>query len=227
MHCDEFRQRLMIDPLDTDPVFRGHANVCPGCAAEAERALVFEVRLRSVLAQDAHPHAEGDANGDESNDRRVRLLLLAPLLAAFVWWWVGPGAWFDTRPDLAEISIEHVVNEPSLLRGQGGPPVSATSVLLLLRNLGLSQALSLSPSTRVRHAGRCSIRGDPAAHLVVDGAEGLVTALVMPPHPGARREFLRGHDYNTLVVPSFDATVALVGLPGEPLEVVAARLGLR
>ncbi len=70
MHCDEFRQRLMIDPLDTDPVFRGHASVCPDCAAEAERALAFEARLRAVLAQDAHAHAEGDATGDVSSDRR-------------------------------------------------------------------------------------------------------------------------------------------------------------
>ena len=227
MHCDEFRQRLMIDPLDTDPAFRGHASICSSCAADAERALAFEARLRAVLAQDADSPAEGNAHDLGSSDRIVRLLLLAPLLMAFVWWWAGSGAWFDPWRDAAEISIEHVANEAALLRGRSGPPVSADSVMLLLRNLGLGRALSLHPSTRVRHAGRCSIWGDPAAHLVVDGTAGLVTALVMPPHPGVRRELRRGQDYDTLVEPSLDATVVLVGLPGEPLEAVAARLGLR
>lgn len=188
MHCDEFRQRLMIDPLDTDPLFRGHVSVCPDCAAEADRALAFEVRLRAVLAQDANPRVQGDANGHGSSERIVRVLLLVPLLAGFFWWWATTGTWFAPRGYQAEISIEHVTNEPSLLRDQGGPPVSTTSVLLLLRNLGLGQAISLHPSTRVRHAGRCWIRRVLGAHLVFEGARGPVTALLMPPASSAQRD---------------------------------------
>jgi hypothetical protein len=79
------------------------------------------------------------------------------------------------------------------------------------------------------------MRGDPVAHLVVDGTVDLGTALVMSSRPGVRREFRREvrrelwrwNDYDTLVAPSVDATVVLVGLRGEPLEAVAARIGLR
>ncbi|MGB5833223.1 MAG: hypothetical protein WBG92_14685, partial [Thiohalocapsa sp.] len=106
MHCDEFRRRLMIDPLDPDPCFRDHAGDCPDCASAARHALEFEARLRGALADAA------GAGQQPRTDRRARLLLLlVPLLAALGWWWAGPGASFDARVDLTEIAVEHVRNE--------------------------------------------------------------------------------------------------------------------
>jgi len=48
--CNDFKRRLMTDPMDRDPEFRAHARGCTECAAEADRALVFEAELRRALA---------------------------------------------------------------------------------------------------------------------------------------------------------------------------------
>ncbi|MGB5833189.1 MAG: DUF3379 family protein, partial [Thiohalocapsa sp.] len=133
----------------------------------------------------------------------------------------------DARADLTEIAVEHVRNEPWLLQEEDGPPLSTAAVLLLLQSLGAGHAISLNRNTPVRYAGRCLIRRSMGAHLVMDGQRGPVTALVMPQGEVDSSGFAQGRQYDTLIMPAPDAGVALVGLPGEPLEALAAQLGLR
>lgn len=223
MNCEEFQKRLLIDPMDVDPVFRAHAGVCADCAREAERALAFEARLSRALMETA-------GTGDDrtaSHRRGARLLVgLAPLLAALIWWSAGSGIGPGAERRLAGLVITHVAAEPELLGNGAVPPAGLSAALLLLRTLGVEGALRLDGRTLLRHAGRCRIGRGDGAHLVIEGERGPVTLLVMPKRTLSARRQLHGGRFDTLLVPTSDAAVALVGESGEPLAAVADRLVL-
>ncbi|MBK1629738.1 hypothetical protein CKO31_03080 [Thiohalocapsa halophila] len=226
MDCDEFKRRLLTDPMDTDPEFRGHARDCPPCAAEAKRALAFEAELRRALAAETGtplPHERGAR-------RRWLLLGLLPLLAAAVWWalQLAPTAFGDAEgQQLGRLAVAHVTSEPDLLDTSGRGPVPLPQARLLLHNLGVDGPPHLAAGPTLRYAGPCRIGEQRGAHLVMDGDRGPVTALVLPATPRAGSARVRVDGFDALLLPRGDGAVALVGAPGEPLGALASRLGLR
>ncbi len=228
MDCDAFKRRLMTDPMDTDPEFRGHAQHCPSCAAEAKRALAFETQLRAALA--AEMGKPLPAPGGGRRHRRWLLLGLLPLLAAVIWWALriapDPAAGWAGQA-LARLAIEHVQSEPDLLDTSGRLAVPVRHASLLLHNLGVDAPAGLATAQTLRYAGRCRIGEVGGVHLVMDGRRGPVTALVVPMAPGATSTQFRLGGLVALILPRGAGAVALVGERGEPLRVLAKQLGLR
>lgn len=228
MDCEEFKRRLLTDPMDTDPEFRGHARACPPCAAEAERALAFEAELRRALAAETGEPLPDD--GDAARRRRRWLLLgLLPLLAALVWWvlQVAPNPFGDAAGRaLGRMAVAHVASEPDLLDTAGRGAVPVREARLLLRNLGVDAPPHLAAGPTLRYAGPCRIGEQAGAHLVMDGDRGPVTALVLPAAGQAGAARVRTSGFDVLLLRRGDGAVALVGERGERLDAVAARLGL-
>ncbi len=227
MDCDEFRRRLLTDPMDSDPELRGHARRCPPCAAEAKQALAFEVALRRELAA-AAGRPEGDATTVHGR-RRWLLLGLLPLLVALVWWvsQVAPTSFAGrARESLGHMAIAHVQAEPDLLDTAGQPAVPARIATLLLDTLGVDEPPLLDAGPTLRHVGRCRMAKQDGAHLVMDGRRGPVAALVIPASPRARLARVRAGGFEALLLPRGAGAVALVGHQGEPLGALAVRLGL-
>jgi hypothetical protein len=225
MDCDEFKRRLLTDPMDADPAFRGHARRCAPCAAEAERALAFEAALRRALAAEsgAQPPVRG------SSVRRWLLPGLLPLLAGLAWWGLhlAPNPLGATAGQaLGRMAIEHVQAESALLDTAGRAPVPARQVRLLLHNLGVEDPPRMDAGIRMRHAGRCRVGARDGVHLVMDGKRGPVTALLMPQAPSSEPATLHWHGLDALLLPLGHGAVALVGEPDEPLRALAERLGL-
>jgi hypothetical protein len=228
MDCQEFKRRLLTDPMDTDPEFRGHPRECPPCAAEAERALAFEAELRRALAAESGGPLPDD--GDAAPRRRRWLLLgLVPLLAALAWWvlQVAPNPFGDAAGRaLGRMAVAHVASEPDLLDTAGRGAVPLREARLLLRNLGVDAPPRLAAGPTLRYAGPCQIGEQRGAHLVMDGKRGPVTALVLPATPQAGFARVHAGAFDALLMPRGDGAVALVGERGEPLGAAAARLGL-
>lgn len=228
MDCEEFKRRLLTDPMDTDPEFRGHARRCPPCAAEAERALAFEAELRRALAAETGEPLPDDADAARRR-RRWLLLALLPLLAAVAWWvlHVAPIPFGDAAGRaLGQMAVAHVASEPELLDTAGRRAVPVRQARLLLRNLGVDALPRLASGPTLRYAGPCRIGEQAGAHLVMDGDRGPVTALVLPGAAQAGAARVRAGAFDALLIPGSDGAVALVGERGEPLDAVAARLGL-
>jgi hypothetical protein len=227
MDCEEFKRRLLTDPMDPDPAFRGHARDCPPCAVEAEQALAFEAELRRALAAEAGeplPEESGARHG-----RRWLLLGLLPLLAALVWWGlhlapVPTGK--ATARALAGLAVEHVRSEPDLLDTAGRAAVPVPAARLVLENLGVEKMPRLGAGPTIRYAGRCRMGDADGAHLVMDGDRGAVTALVMPVVASTFPMSVRRDGLRALLLPHGRGAVALVGQPGERLRPLAERLDL-
>jgi hypothetical protein len=227
MDCDEFKRRLLTDPMDADPAFRGHARHCPPCAAEAERALDFEAALRCVLAEEAD--RPGAAPVPAHRGRRWLLLGSLPLSAAVVWWMLHlatplPGD--SAGRALGRLAIAHVQAEPGLLDTAGNDPVSMGQLARLLHDLGADDLPRMTAGPILRHASRCRLGQADGAHLVMDGAVGPVTALVMPAAPATEPTSLHQDGLIALLLPHGPGAIALVGDTAEPLGDLARRLGL-
>lgn len=229
MDCEEFKRRLLTDPMDPDPAFRGHARDCRPCAAEAERALAFEAELRRALAAETGEPLPESSGALRHGWRWLLLLGLLPLLAALVWWGLHlapvPAGMARARA-LAGLAVEHVHSEPDLLdtAGRGAVPVPAAR--LVLENLGVEPMPRLGAGPTLRYAGRCRMGDGDGAHLVMDGERGAVTALVMPVVASTVPTLVRRDGLRALLLPHGRGAVALVGQPGEPLRPLAARLDL-
>ncbi|WP_295884506.1 DUF3379 family protein [uncultured Thiohalocapsa sp.] len=228
MDCEEFKRRLLTDPMDPDPAFRDHARECPPCATEAGRALAFEAELRRALAAETGeplPEASGARHG-----RRWLLLVgLLPLLAALVWWGLHLApvpTGMATARALAGLAVEHVRSEPDLLDTAARAAVPVPAARLVLGNLGVETMPRLGAGPTLRYAGRCRMGEADGAHLVMDGERGAVTVLVMPIVASTVPMLVRRDGLRALLLPHGHGAVALVGQPGEPLRPLAERLDL-
>jgi len=229
MDCETFRRRLLIDPADPDPRLRAHAETCPACAREVRRATAFEAQLRRALADETAPQ------GNAAAHRRPRQLLPALLgllgLLGVGIWWLMPGPGSGGTEALAATAVAHVRDEIELLEALGSGLTRAQSrpesVALLLEGLGVPQRLRIDGglAERLRHAGRCVIGTRYGLHLVLQGQRGPVTVLLLPGREIAAQHSTTSKRFDILLAPAGDATLALLGEHGEPLQELAQRLG--
>jgi len=146
-------------------------------------------------------------------------LVLAPLLMAAFWLALRGGLGTDWESDPAASVIGHIQVEKEHLRADGSVP--RASVLRLFETLGAAVDPGLGP---VRFAGRCVIGERYAIHLVLPGERGAVTALFMPASGLAEKRQVAGDGLYGMLVPAGSGSLAVVGIPGEPLEPIARRL---
>jgi hypothetical protein len=232
MNCRDFRRRLLVDPAREDAEDARHAARCPACAAERARARAFEDRLRTLLAEDVETHPVPPAGRCE-RPRRLRMIpraLAATALLAFgLIAWLGdnlqPG--WPTAPShapLATAVLDHIAAEPAALETGGEVPKPTVSLLLVSLGLRLDlQALGagLEP---VRYAARCRIAKHDGLHLVLTGAAGPVTLLLMPNTPLGRSAPIRSARFAGLLIPAGRGSLAIVGTPDEPVTPIARRI---
>lgn len=105
--------------------------------------------------------------------------------------------------------------------GAATQSVSATEVTGLLARAGFASRTSLG---RVENAWPCVFRDQPIAHLVLPGAAGPVTALVLPRSLAPRTHHFVGPDLSGIITPCAHGTLALLAQADTDLDALAARL---
>lgn len=220
MNCEEFRHQLLIDPLSKDAVFRDHARVCSDCARATVEVLQFEETLRQALAAEVRGAGEPEAHRPAPPILgKGFALLFLPLLLVAIWLTMGGGIGPDFRGNPGAEVIKHIQAEAEHL--------SAESTIPWVRLRGLFQALGadvdpdLGP---VSYAGRCVIGEVDGIHLVLPGERGAVTALFMPGKEMVEEREVVGAGLVGTLVPAGFGLLAVVGVPGEPLEPMVRRL---
>jgi len=220
MNCEEFRHQLLIDPLSKDAAFRDHARVCTDCARATLEVLQFEETLRQALA----PEVWG-AGGPETRRSAPPILgkgfalLFLPLLLVAIWLTIGGGIGPDFRGNPGAEVIEHIQVEAEHLSAEGTIPWARLRGLF--QALGADVDPDLGP---VSYAGRCIIGEEDGIHLVLPGERGAVTALFMPGTEMAGERKVSGSGLAGILVPAGFGLLAVVGVPGEPLESMVRRL---
>jgi hypothetical protein len=221
MNCAEFRHRLLVDPRCADSDFLGHAQSCPQCAGKARLALEFENRLRSALQDEAQAGDRRHLSSPGMPGRhRWGLAAAGTLVLGLAVWLAGVDKPLEEPSALASSVLAHVNTEhpvPDLDR-----MLSADSLALLFAGFGariLDNGLE-----GIRYAVRCRIRHHDGLHLVLSGERGPVAVLLMPGEYLQGTKKMESSRFVGLMLPTPYGSMALVGVPGESLSPLAARV---
>ena len=220
MNCFEFRHHLTVDPYSQDAELLQHKRECPACAAFAVQQGKFEQRLSAALNVEVPTelHARLVLQQSLHQSRRIRAQAIAAMILLTValaggWWWL------PYSPSLIQTVIAHIEEERDLLSSHD--QVSDSQVAQLSQAIGMPLQGDIGV---IRHAGICAIGKHHGGHLVLAGVKGLVTVLLMPGETISRRKSFEGGGFQGILLPTGYGGMAVVGQPGEALDIVAHRI---
>jgi len=227
MNCIEFRRLLLTHPGVVDPEFAEHRRSCPDCADAVERSGHFERRLRQAVNVDVPENLasrillkqsfECHAERPWWRTRRV-YALAASLLLVVGLVSLGLNAQLE-QGRLSEEFVALVNGAPYALAAS--KPVSGNEISAALEPVGLDLDGDIG---NVTYAGRCIVRGRLSGHIVVQGDTAPVTVFLIGEQLVADRAAIRSDLYSGIVVRQGAGTIAIVGIPGEALETIEARV---
>lgn len=218
MNCLEFRRLCLTEPDSNEAEFLRHAQGCHPCAEFRHQQKRHEDSLRQAFAIVPPAGLEARILLHQSFARAARARLA--VAASIVMLTVATLAWLWTIPHTLEAEVlAHIHAEPEHLAATG--PESPAKVASVLHALGAK--LKGDPG-EVRHAGICDIRRRPGVHLVLAGRLGPVTVLLLPGETVSKRAHFQRDGFQGLLIPVGNGAAAIVGLPGEPLDSIEARL---
>jgi hypothetical protein len=243
MRCEEFRRTLDGDPGADFPGRAGHAAACADCARYAADSAVFERRLAAALTVDVpdfgirlpddHDH---DADGGDkvvSLEKRRRggvrwrglpawAGVAAALVLAFGLTLQFTGGPRELGPSaLAAEVIGHMDHEPysRVVTDDAVPGAELGRVL--------APAVSRLDAGRVglvTYAKTCPINGRDVPHLVVQGADGPVTLLLLAGEKLDAPVPLEGDGFHGVILPVGDGSIAIVGEKGHSVDDVTENI---
>ena len=232
MRCEEFRNALDTDPGGDFPGRSEHMAGCGDCARYAADALVFEQRLAAALTvevPDFDFEIPGESTGDDGDNvvalderRRSGILqrgalpafagIAAALVLAIGFVLQFAGGSQDLAPSaLAAEVLAHMEHEPY------SRVVTSDAVASSTLSEALSPAVSRLDREQVglvTYARTCPINGRPVPHLVVQGADGPVTLLLMAGEKLEAPVPLQGDGFHGVILPVGEGSIAIVGETG-------------
>jgi hypothetical protein len=220
MNCLEFRQHYLADPRSRDGAYLEHKHACRACGEFAAQEAAFEQALGGALAVDVPQGLTArvilSQTLHQARRRRTFVAAAAVMLLAI------PVAAVLLRPlttSLEQEVVAHIAGERDHLAAHG--PVPDRAVLAVLSTIGVE---AKEPPANVRYAGVCPIRRQPGGHLVLAGAHGPVTVLLMPRETVRERRPIATAEFRGVILPAGDGSIAIVGAPGEELETIERQL---
>jgi hypothetical protein len=184
MNCTDYKEALLADPGFNDEP--GHAETCADCQAFSAEILALNAKIAAAmeiavpeLVMPELPDIE-TTNVVSLSSRRVVskpawfAIAATVLLAAVVGLrMTGLGTSYGT---LQEQLLAHVDHEPSALL----PSTTPVSDSRLSRAVPNDIATMTHDVGLITYAESCSINGKDVPHLVIQGARGPITILLMP-----------------------------------------------
>ena len=227
MNCEDYRQAL-----GADPHYDGgaeHLRECATCRDYRAEIEALEARIGPALAIDvpelAMPELPDVDTGTVVTLPRRRpaapawfalaaTVAIAAILGVRMF---GAGIQYES---LADEVIAHLDHEPAALRVTDVAisddrlhSVVPASVANLDHGAGL-----------ITYAQTCIINGKRIPHLVIQGAEGPITVLLMPDEQVTGAVDLAGDNINGVILPVGGGSIAIIGAGGERLDAVREEL---
>jgi hypothetical protein len=224
MKCIDYKEALTADPGFNDE--SGHAESCADCqgyrveilALNSKIAAAMEVSVPELVMPEL-PDIDTQ-NVVSLSNRRVMskpawfAMAATVLLAAVVGIrMMGIGVSYGT---LEEQVLAHVDHEPSALV----PSSTPVSDRRLSRAVPKDVATMNHDFGLITYAESCSINGKDVPHLVIQGAHGPVTILLMPHEKVAKATALDGVNIKGIILPVGDGSIAIIGDREEQLNQV-------
>ncbi|MEO0992122.1 MAG: DUF3379 family protein, partial [Pseudomonadota bacterium] len=121
-----------------------------------------------------------------------------------------------SSPSLADDLVAHILHEPKALE-PGRPNLEFSRVSNVFERARMSVKGDLGD---IQYAGLCSFRGHAVPHLVVQGASGPITVMLLPEVTVEERTPFDEDGFKGVIVPTGRGSIAVIGNPDELLESV-------
>ena len=224
MNCTDYKEALTADPGFNDE--SGHAQTCADCQVFSAEILALNEKIAAALeipvpalVMPELPEIETENVVSLSSRRVVSkpawfAIAATVLLAAVVGIrMTGMGTSYGT---LQEQVLAHVDHEPLALL-PSTTPVSDRQ----LRSAVPNDVASMSHDAGlITYAQSCSINGKDVPHLVIQGARGPITILLMPHEKVAEATTLDGINIKGIILPVGNGSIAIIGDREEQLDQV-------
>ncbi len=226
MNCNDYKEAIAADPSEVFDDGVAHASDCESCRSYGEEMRALNQKIALALSIDVPdlklpelPPIETDSNVVSlSLGRKARMTMpswvglaasfaIAAVFAARI---LGGGAEYTS---LAEEVVAHLDHEPQALRVLATPVSSRT-----LNNIVSSNVADLGGVGLITYARTCLINGKQVPHLVIQGAKGPITLLLMPDEEIDGTVSLQGEGINGVIVPVGHGSIAIIGDRDEMLE---------
>lgn len=213
MNCFEFRRQSIAEPRSTSDAYRRHRAECAACAAFALRQENFERALTKALGIEV-PRDLGARVILRQTTRHSFSLRRTLAYAASMLLILGIAAgllWPPRAPDIGNLVMDHILEEPEYLVAKEEVPRERAVAVMAQEGVTLRGDLGV-----IRFVGRCP--GRSGVHMVLAGREGPVTVMIMPAMPVSSRQVLARGSFTGVLRPIGKGSLAVVGLPGEPID---------
>ena len=230
MQCDNYRERLAADPSESFDGGAGHAADCVACSNYRQEIRALDQRIAAALSINVPaPHLPElpsvDATGPGSivdlHSRRPAKRFSLPA-------WIGIAATLAAVAFLATRMLAPELTSPSLAvqviahmdHEQSSRQVTSVAVpeQVLGRVIDDNVATMETGRELVTYAMSCVINGRTVPHLVIQGASGPVTLILMAEEQIDGAIPLSGNNVHGVILPVGSGSVAIIGERTEQLN---------
>lgn len=221
MNCEDYRQAIAAEPSYDGG--EAHLSACADCRAFRDEMRALDGRIGRALAISVPELRLPDLPDIDSANvvplaGRPRFTMPAWLavaamlmLAAFVGLrMIGSNV---SYPSLTDEIVAHLDHEPYALRVTD-EPVDARR---LARVVPANVAAMNHDAGLITYAQTCVIHGKKVPHLVIQGARGPVTILLLPDEAVESAVQIEGESINGIILPVGNGSVAIIGERDEEL----------
>jgi hypothetical protein len=224
MNCEQYRQAITEDPSFDDS--GAHVSFCASCQAFRAGIEALDRRIGRALAIDIPEFVMPELPDIETEE--VVTLPLRRRVKAPAWYAIAATVFLAAMigirmigsdivyESLADEVIAHLDHEPYALRVTDKP----VSDRRLRSVVPASVAEFDDSASLITYAQNCVINGQHIPHLVIQGANGPVTVLLLPDEKLFEAVPLTGQNINGVILPVGDGSVAIIGPREERLDTI-------
>ena len=233
MNCLDCRRELLIDPRNESTELITHISHCKPCRHEREQLLALEDKLESSLDYSVPEGLEDrilEISRDEIKSGKTRS---APFgghvwqMAAGVMLGIGLAVYLGlnqyyplNNADALELTVlNHITDELNHLHETHDISQQKLGSVMTAINTRATDDI-----VKLNYAGKCQIRKNAGAHLIVNGERGPVTVLVMPGEHIGKNVNVESVRFDGTIYPTSYGSLAVVGEKGEHIPSIAEKL---
>ncbi len=222
MNCEDIKQAFAADPGIHDET--GHVEGCASCQAFASDMAALDQKLVKAMGISVPELQMPDLPAvDVSNVASLPLrrevskttwfaVAATVALAAFVGFQVSTPN--TSGRSLEQQVLAHLDHEPYALVVSSTP----VSEQRLASKVPDSIAIMNHDAGLITYAESCEINGNSVPHLVIQGAKGPVTILLMPEETVSEATSFEGENTKGVILPVGNGSIAIIGDRDEDLD---------
>ena len=223
MDCEEFIRKLGENPSAREPEFIEHAQICGKCQKLYLKQMSLERDLRRAINQKDNENLKSKiiaAYVQEQAGKKKKIFRLGWISAAVaILFTAFLGTKIYQNYSLNNFVLAHIDHEIAQLQN-----TERVSQFHLKRFYQAFDSEFLHMLTDVVYVEKCWMRTGFGLHLIVSGKQGPVTVLLMPNEALEMIQAVESETFSGKIYPLTQGSIALVGNPGESIDMLAEKL---